>query len=72
MRFVPGDLVYMRRYSEQHGDWCIVDRQRYIVIESGNTVTVMGGRNGEIINVLSVMLASEEEMETFGLCSEKE
>ncbi len=70
--FEPGDLVYLRRYSEQISDWCIVSGQCYIVIEAGDTVTVMGGRSGEIIRLPAAMLAREEEMETFGLCIERE
>ena len=70
--FEPGDLVYLRRYNEQYGDWCIVDLQPYVVIETGDTVTVMGGRNGDISRLQSAMLATEDEARAFKLCREIE
>ena len=70
--FELGDLVYLRRYNEQYSDWCIVDEHPYVVIETEDTVTVMGGRNGDIIRMQSAMLATEDEARAFKLCRETE
>lgn len=70
--FKPGDIVYLRRYSDHLNDWCILDDKPYIVIDPGPTTTVMGGSNGVTKTVTAAMLIDEQEAGIFRSCSEAE
>lgn len=70
--FKPGDLVYIRRYSEHLNDWYIVEGSPYVVISSGSITTVMGGPKGETKSISEVMLVSDDEIRTFKTCRESE
>lgn len=66
--FREGDIVFLREFNDHQGDWSIGDEFPFLVIETGRTVKVLGGRFGKTLIVPAIMLVDEEEARMLKSC----